>query len=114
MNAKSIRLLKEARSLFWPWCAVALAGLLPLVGLPSNSILKDEAVGFVGFLAARLMPGEPPSFYIEVPPLRLPVLSNVLLAVEGTNDPDTLDRWFDAALRVTNWSEFRAAMKNGT
>jgi len=29
MNAK--RILKEARPLFWPWCAVALAGALPLV-----------------------------------------------------------------------------------
>ena len=29
MNAT--RILKEARPLFWPWCAVALAGALPLV-----------------------------------------------------------------------------------
>ncbi len=33
---------------------------------------------FVGFLAARLMPGERPLFYMEVPPLRWPKLSNVL------------------------------------
>ncbi len=33
---------------------------------------------FVGFLAARIIPGENPSFYMEVPPLRLPKLSNVL------------------------------------
>jgi ferrous iron transport protein B len=33
---------------------------------------------FIGFLTARLMPGERPSFYMEVPPLRLPKLSNVL------------------------------------
>lgn len=32
----------------------------------------------VGFLAARIMPGSPPSFYMEVPPLRLPSLANVL------------------------------------
>ncbi len=32
----------------------------------------------VGTIAARLLPGERPSFYIEVPPLRLPLLSNVL------------------------------------
>ena len=31
MNAKATRILKEARPLFWPWCAVALAGALPLV-----------------------------------------------------------------------------------
>ncbi|MCX7772180.1 MAG: ferrous iron transporter B, partial [Clostridia bacterium] len=33
----------------------------------------------VGFLTAKLMPGESPTFYMEVPPLRLPKLSNVLV-----------------------------------
>jgi ferrous iron transport protein B len=33
----------------------------------------------VGFLAAQVLPGEKPSFYIEVPPLRLPRLSNVFI-----------------------------------
>jgi ferrous iron transport protein B len=33
----------------------------------------------VGFLAAQLMPGEQPTFYMELPPLRLPTLSNVLV-----------------------------------
>ena len=32
----------------------------------------------VGFLAARLMPGETPMFYMELPPMRLPQLSNIL------------------------------------
>jgi ferrous iron transport protein B len=32
----------------------------------------------VGLLAARVMPGEPPMFYMELPPLRLPRFSNVL------------------------------------
>lgn len=32
---------------------------------------------FVGYLAAKLMPGERPMFYMEVPPLRWPKLSNV-------------------------------------
>lgn len=32
----------------------------------------------VGFLTARLLPGERPSFYMEVPPLRMPQLTNVL------------------------------------
>ena len=32
----------------------------------------------VGFLAAKIMPGELPTFYMEIPPLRLPQLSNVL------------------------------------
>jgi Fe2+ transport system protein B len=34
---------------------------------------------FIGFLTAKLMPGSKPSFYMEVPPLRLPKLSNVLV-----------------------------------
>ncbi|MFZ0546805.1 MAG: ferrous iron transporter B, partial [Candidatus Promineifilaceae bacterium] len=33
----------------------------------------------VGFLAARVMPGEQPTFYMELPPLRLPTLTNVLV-----------------------------------
>ncbi|MHC1597603.1 MAG: ferrous iron transport protein B [Methermicoccaceae archaeon] len=33
---------------------------------------------FIGYLAARLMPGERPTFFMELPPLRLPKLSNVL------------------------------------
>ncbi|MDD2752059.1 MAG: nucleoside recognition domain-containing protein, partial [Candidatus Omnitrophica bacterium] len=32
----------------------------------------------VGFLAAKIMPGELPSFYMEIPPLRLPHLFNIL------------------------------------
>ncbi|MCW3997060.1 MAG: ferrous iron transporter B, partial [Candidatus Bathyarchaeota archaeon] len=33
----------------------------------------------VGFLAARLVPGEKPGFYMEIPPLRIPKISNVLM-----------------------------------
>jgi ferrous iron transport protein B len=33
----------------------------------------------VGLLTARLMPGERPTFYMELPPLRLPGLKNVLV-----------------------------------
>jgi ferrous iron transport protein B len=32
----------------------------------------------IGFLAARIMPGETPMFYMELPPMRLPQLSNIL------------------------------------
>jgi ferrous iron transport protein B len=32
----------------------------------------------IGFLAARMMPGETPMFYMELPPMRLPQLSNIL------------------------------------
>jgi ferrous iron transport protein B len=33
----------------------------------------------VGFLSSKVMPGEKPSFYMEIPPLRLPKVSNVLI-----------------------------------
>jgi len=33
----------------------------------------------IGFLSAQLMPGERPSFYMEIPTLRLPKISNVLI-----------------------------------
>jgi len=33
---------------------------------------------FVGYLASKIMPGELPSFYMEIPPLRFPQASNVL------------------------------------
>ena len=32
----------------------------------------------IGFLAAKVMPGETPMFYMEIPPMRLPQLSNVI------------------------------------
>ena len=32
----------------------------------------------IGFLTAKLMPGETPMFYMELPPMRLPQLSNIL------------------------------------
>lgn len=34
---------------------------------------------FIGWLSARLIPGERPTFYMELPPLRLPNLQNVLV-----------------------------------
>lgn len=33
---------------------------------------------FIGFLAAKVIPGDRPSFYIEIPPLRLPKIGNVV------------------------------------
>jgi ferrous iron transport protein B len=34
---------------------------------------------FVGFLSSKVLPGERPSFYMEIPPLRLPSVSNVIV-----------------------------------
>ncbi|MDA8235924.1 MAG: ferrous iron transporter B [Clostridia bacterium] len=33
---------------------------------------------FIGFLTAKLMPGDKPIFYMEVPPLRMPTIANVV------------------------------------
>lgn len=33
---------------------------------------------FVGFMASKIMPGQRPTFFMELPPLRVPKLSNVL------------------------------------
>jgi branched-subunit amino acid transport protein len=45
MNAKTTRILKEARPLFWPWCAVAAAGVLPLAHPPQ----LIELIWLIGF-----------------------------------------------------------------
>ena len=64
-------------------CSAQLGVLLALLSRrPLGLAIWAGVVGLVfllvGFLAARLMPGQPPSFYMEIPPLRLPSLSNVL------------------------------------
>ena len=47
---------------FWVWLGVVGLNLL-----------------FVGYLAARAMPGRRPTFFLEFPPLRLPKLTNVVV-----------------------------------
>jgi hypothetical protein len=39
-----------------------------------------------------------------------PVPEPIRLAIEGTNDLDTLDRWFRAMFTVNSWAEFEAQM----
>jgi len=49
--------------------------------LPAFLIWGSVVVGIFllsGYLASKLMPGEGPTFYMEIPPLRLPKISNVL------------------------------------
>jgi hypothetical protein len=60
MTVKTTRILKEARSLFWPWCVVILAGVLPLLQeshfapKAGGSILGPwnwiEPISFLGFI----------------------------------------------------------------
>jgi ferrous iron transport protein B len=55
--------LMAGNPLLLAWWAGIVAGIFTLVG----------------FLAARLMPGEKPIFYMELPPLRFPSLGNILV-----------------------------------
>lgn len=64
-------------------CSAQLGVILAILeGKPAAMFIWAGVVGsiflFIGFLSAQILPGEQPSFYMEVPPLRLPELSNVL------------------------------------
>jgi ferrous iron transport protein B len=54
-----------------------------LAGNPGALLIWGGMVGLVlllvGYIASRILPGTNPSFYMEIPPLRLPQLSNVLV-----------------------------------
>ncbi|MFH1969863.1 MAG: ferrous iron transport protein B [Verrucomicrobiota bacterium] len=65
-------------------CSAQLGVILALLaGRPRAMLIWAGLVGLVfllvGYLAARILPGRQASFYIEVPPLRMPKLSNVLM-----------------------------------
>jgi len=65
-------------------CSAQLGVILAL--LSGNPIALLIWSGFmlvifllIGFLTAKLMPGDGPSFYMELPPLRMPKVSNVIV-----------------------------------
>lgn len=65
-------------------CSAQLGVILALLeGKPRAMIIWTGTVGLVflliGYLAAKVLPGEQPSFYMEVPPLRFPKISNVII-----------------------------------
>jgi ferrous iron transport protein B len=65
-------------------CSAQLGVILAILSQAPLSLLLWFAVIvgillLVGVLGARLLPGERPSFYMELPPLRLPRLGNVLV-----------------------------------
>lgn len=65
-------------------CSAQLGVILGLLsGVPGALMVWTAAMTLIflviGFLAARVVPGEQPMFYMEIPPLRLPQLGNVLV-----------------------------------
>ena len=63
-------------------CSAQLGVILALLGShPKAMVLWTVIIMmvflFIGFLTAKLLPGERPSFYIEIPPLRMPHLGNI-------------------------------------
>jgi ferrous iron transport protein B len=63
-------------------CSAQLGVILALLSKAPGALLVWGACLLliflvIGFLAARLMPGETPMFYMELPPMRLPQISNV-------------------------------------
>jgi ferrous iron transport protein B len=65
-------------------CSAQLGVMLGMLGgqpalLAVWLLIVTAVFLLVGYLAAQLMPGERPSFYMELPPLRLPTLENVLV-----------------------------------
>jgi ferrous iron transport protein B len=65
-------------------CSAQLGVMLALLnGQPDLLAVWVLVVGgvflLIGYLTARLMPGESPTFYMELPPLRLPQLRNVVV-----------------------------------
>ncbi len=64
-------------------CSAQLGVILALLSkapgaLPVWSVSLLLIFIFIGFLAARVLPGETPLFYMELPPMRLPQFRNVL------------------------------------
>lgn len=65
-------------------CSAQLGVLFALLVQYPNSLITWGLVItaiflLVGFLGAKLLPGNPPIFFMEVPPLRMPTLSNIVI-----------------------------------
>ncbi len=65
-------------------CSAQLGVILGLLSAVPGSLAVWAMVVFgifllIGFLSARVMPGENPVFYMEIPPMRMPQLRNVLV-----------------------------------
>ncbi|MFA5388196.1 MAG: nucleoside recognition domain-containing protein [Candidatus Omnitrophota bacterium] len=65
-------------------CSAQLGVIMALLQHNSRAMLLWAVVVgsiflLVGYLTSKILPGERPSFYMEIPPLRIPNLSNVIV-----------------------------------
>lgn len=65
-------------------CSAQLGVIMALLQHNPKALLIWAAVVgaiflLVGYLTSKILPGERPSFYMEIPPLRIPSLSNVIV-----------------------------------
>ena len=65
-------------------CSAQLGVILGLLSATPKALLVwtvflSMLFLLIGFLAAKILPGESPIFYMEIPPLRLPQLRNVMV-----------------------------------
>lgn len=65
-------------------CSAQLGVILGVLSFSGTALaIWAIAIGFelvlIGYLSSKVLPGESPSFFIEMPPLRLPKVSNVLV-----------------------------------
>ncbi|TFH03141.1 MAG: ferrous iron transport protein B, partial [Methanosarcina sp.] len=63
-------------------CSAQLGIILSVLSGNPNGLIVWAGVivlefAFIGYLAARILPGEAPTFILEMPPLRIPRLSNI-------------------------------------
>lgn len=65
-------------------CSAQLGVIMALLAAHPNALLiwSTTLVAvflFIGWLTAKVLPGTPATFHMEIPPMRLPMLSNVLI-----------------------------------
>ena len=65
-------------------CSAQLGVIVALLGTNRTAVfIWGGVIGlvflFIGYLTAKVLPGERPTFYMEVPPLRFPSLVNVIV-----------------------------------
>ncbi len=61
-----------------------IMGMLAPLGLPAAMIwigITLGTIGLVGWAAAKVVPGDPADFVLEIPPMRMPGITNIVIKV---------------------------------